>query len=192
MIRVENWDKEKLYEMGKAIGEAFVAENDGMAQVVSREDLIHTYVILTEYYYNKGVLFASSENYEGFCVYMRKKERIKTKAYFHMAFRLLNELPMDAAMCVIRSGRPQYARMYKHLSDYVAIPMVVVRKEYQGQGFMRKLLEEPFRIAREEDMPCVLDTDTEIKVKKYTHCGMIKIKDYRMTRRIHISTMEYR
>lgn len=36
------------------------------------------------------------------------------------------------------------------------------------------LLEEPFRIARQRNIPCVLDIDTELKVKKYVSCGMKK------------------
>lgn len=39
------------------------------------------------------------------------------------------------------------------------------------------LLEEPFRIARERKFPCVLDTDTELKVKKYISCGMKKMAE---------------
>ncbi|MCD8397703.1 MAG: hypothetical protein LUD12_11090, partial [Lachnospiraceae bacterium] len=51
------------------------------------------------------------------------------------------------------------------------------RREFQGQGFLHVLLEEPFRIARERKFPCVLDTDTELKVKKYISCGMKKMAE---------------
>lgn len=50
--------------------------------------------------------------------------------------------------------------------------MVVVLREYQGKGYMKKILEHPFSEAAREGIPCVLDTDTELKVTKYTKCGM--------------------
>ncbi|MCC8103327.1 MAG: N-acetyltransferase, partial [Clostridiales bacterium] len=67
-----------------------------------------------------------------------------------------------------------YEKIYQKEPDYVVISMVAVRREFQGQGFLHVLLEEPFRIAQVRKNPCVLDTDTELKVKKYVSCGMKK------------------
>ena len=44
--------------------------------------------------------------------------------------------------------------------------MVVVLREFQGKGYMRKILEQPFAEADTKDIPCILDTDTPLKSKK--------------------------
>ncbi len=68
-----------------------------------------------------------------------------------------------------------YEKIYKNEPDYVVVSMVAVRKEYQGHGYLRVLLEEPFLKAKEQNILCVLDTDTELKVKKYISCGMKQV-----------------
>ncbi len=54
--------------------------------------------------------------------------------------------------------------------------MLVVLKEFQGQGHMRTLLSTPFALAKEKNIPCLLDTDAKIKADKYEKCGMKTIK----------------
>ncbi len=48
----------------------------------------------------------------------------------------------------------------------------MVLREFQGKGIMHKVLELPFTEARVKNIPCVLDTDTPLKAKKYIKCGM--------------------
>lgn len=50
--------------------------------------------------------------------------------------------------------------------------MIVVMKEYQGQGYMRKVLEIAYEEGRKRHCPVVLDTDAVLKRDKYTHLGM--------------------
>ena len=46
------------------------------------------------------------------------------------------------------------------------------RLPLKKQGFMHRVLEQPFAEAEKKNIPCVLDTDTPLKVKKYIRCGM--------------------
>ena len=50
--------------------------------------------------------------------------------------------------------------------------MVAVTKPYQGQGYMRQLLETALEEGRKHAMPVVLDTDAVLKKAKYEHLGM--------------------
>ena len=50
--------------------------------------------------------------------------------------------------------------------------MLVVRKEYQGQGFMRKMMEFTYRLADKKQVPVILDTDDKDKAARYEHLGM--------------------
>ncbi|MCD7885952.1 MAG: hypothetical protein LUI87_20020 [Lachnospiraceae bacterium] len=96
------------------------------------------------------------------------------RVFFHMAWRFLREIPFRSLKKLLPLMSNPYEKLYQKEPDYVVISMVAVRREFQGQGFLHVLLEEPLCIARERKIPCVLDTDTELKVKKYVSCGMKK------------------
>lgn len=79
MQKVSNMTKEELAHYGTLIGEAFAAEGDGIATTAPRKDIIKAFEIMTEYFYNSGVLYTTSDNHEGFLAYWRKSTKIKLK-----------------------------------------------------------------------------------------------------------------
>lgn len=50
--------------------------------------------------------------------------------------------------------------------------MLAVRPEYQGQGFMRSMLEQVYKVADKKGVPVILDTDDKDKSDRYQHLGM--------------------
>lgn len=50
--------------------------------------------------------------------------------------------------------------------------MVCVREAYQGQGYMRKVMDLAFAEGDRLGIPVVLDTDAKSKCDKYVHLGM--------------------
>ena len=109
----------------------------------------------------------------------------------HMIKRLLCELPPKALIAMAQSGDEQYAKIFKKEHDYIAVSMVVVLREYQGKGYMHKILEQPFAEADTKNIPCILDTDTPLKVKKYTRCGMELCGEKKLKNGISLYTMAY-
>ena len=63
-------------------------------------------------------------------------------------------------------------RMRKAKRKFLRIEMLVVRNEYQGQGFMRKMMEFTYRLADKKQVPVILDTDDKDKAARYEHLGM--------------------
>ena len=181
MQKVSNMTKEELAHYGTLIGEAFAAEGDGIATTAPREDIIKAFEIMTEYFYNSGVLYTTSDNHEGFLAYWRKSTKIKLKPALHMVGRMLREMSFRSVRIVAGSSEELYAKVYKKEKDYVAVSMVVVMREYQGKGYMER-----------EGIPCVLDTDTELKVAKYTKCGMKNTAKKQLKSGQYLYTMEYR
>ena len=108
-----------------------------------------------------------------------------------MIKRFLSELPLKAVLTMAQSGDEQYAKIFKKEQNYIAVSMVVVLREFQGQGFMHKVLEQPFAEADKKDIPCVLDTDTSLKVKKYIRCGMKLVAEKGLKEGISLYTMAY-
>ena len=60
----------------------------------------------------------------------------------------------------------------KEKKDFIYVGMVAVLEEYQGQGYMRKVLQMAFDEGKRLGVPVVLDTDAKSKCDKYIHLGM--------------------
>ena len=63
-------------------------------------------------------------------------------------------------------------RMRKEKRKFLRVEMLIVRKEYQGQGYMRQMMEYAYRIAESHQVPVILDTDDKDKAARYEHLGM--------------------
>ncbi|MCD7775351.1 MAG: N-acetyltransferase [Clostridiales bacterium] len=179
MILLDNLTHEEVKSIGGKIGEAFYDEGEGAFTRLDRADAIKVLEIMTECYYRMGVLYASSEHMEGYIAYWRKCEAKEwgvkmARASLHMTWRFLREIPIGSLKKLLPVLGNPYEKIYKKEKDYMVISMVAVCREFQGRGFLRVLLEEPFIAAKSRNIPCVLDTDTELKMKKYISCGMRK------------------
>ena len=62
--------------------------------------------------------------------------------------------------------------MKKAKRKFIRIEMLVVRPEFQGQGHMRKMLEDVYKMADKKGVPVILDTDDKDKAARYVHLGM--------------------
>ena len=49
--------------------------------------------------------------------------------------------------------------------------MLIVTENYQGQGYMRKLMEFAYKMADKNGRPCIPDTDAKGKCDRYVHLG---------------------
>ena len=106
--------------------------------------------------------------------------------------KLNPHIPLMKTLLNIATGsNEQYKKLYRKEKDYIAVSMVVVLQAYQGQGFMKKVLELPFAEAAKRGCPCILDTDNIQKVVKYEHCGMTKTAEKKMAHDITLYTMAY-
>lgn len=191
MFKVENKSKEEIAGIGRKIGEAFAAEKAGIVTMLTDEQTVKAFEIMTDYFYRAGVLYSTSETGEGFLAYWEKKAKSAISPALHMIKRFLCELPLKASLTVMRSGGEQYAKIFKREQNYIAVSMVVVLREYQGKGFMHRILEQPFAEAEKKNIPCVLDTDTLLKVRKYICCGMKLCGEKKLKHDVSLYTMAY-
>ena len=73
----------------------------------------------------------------------------------------------------IKSGGPSLEDlMAKKKEPCVFVGMVCVREAYQGQGYMRKVLDIAFAEGNRLGVPVILDTDAKSKCDKYMHLGL--------------------
>lgn len=172
MIKLEGLSDERLKELGRRVGEAFCSEGDGIAMILPKDDAVKALEIMTECYYRAGLLYATGERMEGLLAYWHKKDKMRLKPLLRMVFRMLREIRFKSLIKLAKNADNLYEKIYKKEKDYVLVSMVVVFPEYQGKGYLRKILATPFAEAESGKIPCVLDTDTETKMKKYEACGM--------------------
>lgn len=163
----------------------------GIAETIPHDDLVKSFEIITEFYYRMGTLYTTSEKYEGFLAYWDKNTRQPLGPALHMIRRMLREIPFKSLLNIATGSNEQYKKLYRKEKDYIAVSMVVVLLAYQGQGFMKKVLELPFAEAAKRGCPCILDTDNIQKVVKYEHCGMTKTAEKKMAHDITLYTMAY-
>ncbi len=69
-------------------------------------------------------------------------------------------------------GNTIETRMSKAKRKFIRIEMLVVRQKFQGQRFMRKMLDEVYELADKAGVPVILDTDDKDKSARYEHLGM--------------------
>ena len=63
-------------------------------------------------------------------------------------------------------------RMRKAKRKFIRIEVMIVRKEYQRQGYMKRMIEYVYQLADEKKLPVILDTDDKNKYLRYQHLGM--------------------
>ena len=63
---------------------------------------------------------------------------------------------------------------------YIFVGMVVVRKQFQGLGYMRKVLDIAFDEGKRRNCPVLLETDAILKRDKYVHLGMENVRTRRV------------
>ncbi len=90
-----------------------------------------------------------------------------------------------------KAGKSYGAILSKLKIPYIYVGLVAVRKEYQGRGFMRKVLEIAFEEGRRQAVPVVLDTDAHLKRDKYEHIGMKCVVTQHFTDGVELYGMVY-
>ena len=71
-----------------------------------------------------------------------------------------------------RGGASLQSRMDKEKKPHIFVGLVCVREQYQGQGYMRKVMDIAFAEGDRLHVPVILETDAQSKCGKYVHLGM--------------------
>ena len=80
---------------------------------------------------------------------------------------------MRFAMAIKKGGKSLQERMDKEKKPYIFVGMVCVCEKYQGQGYMRKVMDIAFAEGDRLRVPVILETDAKSKCDKYVHLGMV-------------------
>lgn len=194
LVRLENQKKSDLNRIALEIAEAFLAEPNSFSLSLNRQECIRYFQIIVRYYYKNKCLYAVSPDQRGWIAFYRRKQEPGRLARFCVMLQLLFAIPYFS---LSKTGlSPEnwiyYKDLYAGESDYIDIAMVAIKKPCQKQGLLRQLLEEPFALSQELQIPCILETDTRSNAQKYEHCGFRIVRDQPFPPELHLYAMEYR
>lgn len=191
---LKDLSNEHLKEISSAFAKSFLNQSGSLSSCM-KEDEAALYFEMTLYEYMRiGALYTLSDNEEGYIVYHRKNKGLPWYRDLYLTFRYFKNIKVETMqkMIMIRRGWTDYTLAHTNTKDYIDVALVAVRKEYQGQGYLRKLLQEPFETAQKEMIPVILDTDAEHKALRYEHIGMEIEYDEILPSGLHLYRMIYK
>ena len=176
-MKVETLDESTLHDIGHAFGYYDYGAEHGLIDAFPSRDaaaaFIDGYVRMA---LQSGMLYTTSENHEGFIAYRRPGEKPKLRSVLPLAKALFGSLKLKDLLrfsrILSRGGPGLNKKLDKEKKPYLFVGLVCVREAYQGQGYMRKLMDMAFAEGRRLDVPVILDTDAQSKCDKYMHLGM--------------------
>lgn len=184
MIKLTGLSASEITEISRQIADAFYdyryhEDDAGLIKYISsREDMFLYMNPIVQAAYKSGMLYTTSDRHEGFLIlsgegagsigFMDGIRMILAEKRALGGFGKMKEF-ITACFC---DGGSIETRMRKAKRRFLRIEMLVVLPEYQGQGFMRKMMEYTYQLAETRGVPVILDTDDRDKASRYEHLGM--------------------
>ena len=176
-MKLKTLDEQAIFDIGHAFGYYDYGQETGLVSLFSGPDDAATYIRgFARGMLKGGFLHTTSERHEAFIAYKLPGEKLGMKTMLPLlrgvfSSMRLKELTNFASR--MKSGGPGLRdRLDKEKKPYIYVGMVCVLEPYQGQGYMRKLLDMAFSEGNRLQVPVVLDTDAKSKCDKYVHLGM--------------------
>lgn len=182
MVKVTQLSEREIEEIGEAFADHAYADGEkGMAYLFGSRDNVKRYICaFARAMLKGGCLYSTSANHEAFVAYRYSRDRLPAAAGMAVLKGILAAIGLGGAVKMLRamkSGGRSYEDIFKKTKKpYIFVGMLVVRKQYQGQGFMRKALDIAFEDGRKRGCPVLLDTDAALKRDKYVHLGMKNVQ----------------
>lgn len=184
MLKLEQLDVVELNSISKEIADAFFDYpyqngDKGLVKYINRWINMFTYIraIITAAY-KSGLLYTTSEKREGYLFIAGEGigsigliQGLKMISAEKKALCGWKNMKRFIGDCFSDGGSIE-TRMKKAKKKFIRIEVLVVRKEFQKQGFMRKMMEYVYELADQKKVAVILDTDDEDKSLRYQHLGM--------------------
>ena len=176
-MKVTELDESTVQAIGHAFGYYDYGPERGLADAFPSRDATATYICgYVRMALQSGLLHTTGPRGEGYIAYRHPGEKVGLKAVWQLArgmFAAMNLKQMGHFFGImLKGGQGLEDRMKKEKKPYIFVGMVCVLEQYQGQGYMRQLLDMAFAEGNRLHVPVILDTDARSKCDKYIHLGM--------------------
>lgn len=184
MIKLTDITDEEIDTITKEIADAFYdyeynKEDQGLIKFIPNRESMYTYIGgIIRAAYRSGILYTTSEKREGFLVlsgegvgtvgFVDGMKMISAEKRALGGFKKMKEF---ISAC-FSNGHSIETRMKKAKKKFIKIEVLVVRREFQKQGFMKKMLRYVYDMADKKGISVILDTDDKDKSERYRYLGM--------------------
>ncbi len=175
-IKVEQLDEKIIQDIGHAFGYYDYGDEHGLIEAFPRSEAAASFICgYVKMALKSGMLY-STENGEGYIAYKLPKQKVRLKAALSLAKGFLSAMKLKDIIrfskIMSKGGSGLSKQFDKAKKPYIYVGLVCVREQFQGQGYMRKLLDMAFAEGNRLKLPVILDTDAKSKCDKYIHLGM--------------------
>lgn len=174
---VKTMDEQHIADIGHAFGYYDYGEERGMNVWFRSQEAVATYIrgyvrcVLTD-----GFVHTTSERGEGYIAYKLPGQKVSFRAARKLLRGMRESMSLGELFRFVRmlskAGPSLEDVLNKEKKPCVYVGMVCVREAYQGQGYMRKVMDIAFAEGDRLGIPVILDTDAKSKCDKYVHLGM--------------------
>jgi len=167
----------EIHDIGHAFGYYDYGQETGMTSAFSGQEATADYICAyVRGMLRGGLLHTTSERGEGYIAYKLPKEKLGLKTLWPIAGGMLRNSSLKRllrfGMAIKRGGTSLQDRMDKEKKPCIFVGLVCVRERYQGQGYMRRVMDIAFTEGDRLGVPVILETDAKSKCDKYVHLGM--------------------
>lgn len=176
-MKVTTLDESIAQDIGHAFGYYDYGEEYGLVDAFPSRDAVAHYISgYVRMTFAGGMLHTTSERGEGYIAYKLPGQKIGLKAVFPLAKAFFECMNFSSVVRFVRimskGGSGIDKKLDKAKTPYIFVGMVCVREQYQGCGYMRKVMEMAFSEGNRLEVPVILETDAKSKCDKYVHLGM--------------------
>ena len=184
MQKLNGLSKNEIVTISHQIADAFYdykynSDDEGLVKYIANREAMFMYIhAIVQASYNSGLLYTTSTNREGYLI--AAGAGIGTIGFIDGIKMILAEKKALGGWKKMKSfifacfsdGNTIEMRMRKAKRKFIRIEVLAVRPEYQKQGYMKKVLDFVYELARANGVPVILDTDDKDKSLRYQHLGM--------------------
>ena len=176
-MKVTTFDESIAHDIGHAFGYYDYGEEHGLVDAFPSRDAVAEYIGgYVRMTFAGGMLYTTSERGEGYIAYKLPGQKLGLKAMLPLAKAFFGCMDFGSVVRFVKimskGGSGLDKKLDKEKTPYIFVGMVCVREQFQGQGYMRKVMDIAFSEGNRLKVPVILETDAKSKCDKYIHLGM--------------------
>lgn len=176
-MKVTTFDESIAHDIGNAFGYYDYGDEHGLADAFQNRDAVAEYIGgYVRMTFACGMLYTTSERGEGYIAYKLPGQKLGLKAMLPLAKAFFGCMDFGSVVRFVKimskGGSGLDKKLDKEKTPYIFVGMVCVREQFQGQGYMRKVMDIAFSEGNRLKVPVILETDAKSKCDKYVHLGM--------------------
>ena len=176
-MKVTALDEGRIHDIGHAFGYYDYGTEHGLIDAFPSRDAAAVFICgYVRMALRAGMLYTTGEDGEDYIAFKRPGERLRLRAALPMAKAFFGAMRLKDlirfARIMTKGGPGLDKQMDRKKQPYLFVGLVCVREEYQGRGYMRRVMEMAFAEGDQLGVPVILETDAKSKCDKYIHLGM--------------------